>query len=150
MPKENGEPTAWELAQHEATRDVARRQREADRANKLTEIRSHTLIESAKGLMLINGGGAVALAAFLGQIWDKPGAQLLRPWLLSAIFTLAIGVACAAMLSYIRYRTSLDERSLVPGDSPWWNLHRYVTWLCVLEFVSGMVLVVVGGFRALG
>jgi hypothetical protein len=59
--------------------------RHAARANKLTEIRAQSLIESAKGLALINGGGAVALAAFLGQIWDKAGAQPMRPYLLVAI-----------------------------------------------------------------
>jgi hypothetical protein len=121
----------------------------AGQANKLTEIRAQSLIESAKGLALINGGGAVALAAFLGQIWDKAGAQPMRPYLLVAIGTLALGVAFASVLPYLRYRNSVDERSLEAGTSPWWGAHHNRTILSVAAFVLGMGAVMCGEFRSL-
>jgi hypothetical protein len=140
------EPSVTEL--FKAEQDEALAKRHAAHANKQTEIRAQTLIESAKSLALINGGGAVAVAAFLGQIWDKTGAQPMRPFLLGAIGCLALGVAFASVLPYLRYRNSLAERSLEAGASPW-GAHHNCTILSVAEFVLGMGLVVIGGLRSL-
>ena len=149
MLDKDGEPTSWELAQYQSAKDEANRQRHLERANKLTEIRAHTLVESAKGLALINGGGAVALAALLGQIWDKGGAQPMRPYVLVAIGVLALGVGFAAVLPYIRYQNSLDERSLEIGASPWWRTYPACTILSVAASILGMGIAVCGGFRSL-
>jgi hypothetical protein len=149
MPEKKNEQIASEFARSLSSSDDASRRIHAERLNKLTEVRAQSVIESAKGLALVNGGGAAALAAFLGQIWDKSGARPIRPYLLVAIGVLAIGVAIAAVLPYLRYRNSLDERSSEIGTSPWWCAHHYCTIFSVAAFVLGMGIAVCGGLRSL-
>jgi hypothetical protein len=52
------------------------------RANVLTQTTNQILNEGFKGLVLLNGGGAAAMAAFLQAIWDKPSAAPMRIYLL--------------------------------------------------------------------
>ena len=75
----------------------------ADRVNVLAQVRNQILVEGFKGLVLINGGGAAALAAFLQAIWDKPTAAGLRIYLLAGIASLLLGAALAGILFLARY-----------------------------------------------
>jgi hypothetical protein len=118
----------------------------ATREDKLTELRAQGVIEGTKGLLLINGGGAVALAAFLQAVWDK--AFALRPWLLWAIAVLTAGVAFASATFFARYLHGLSPKSVKPFQSAWWWVSVALMAGAVLAFVVGMCLAVVGGFVA--
>jgi hypothetical protein len=120
---------------------------EVDRGISEYEQRSAALRESAKGLALVNGGGAVALGALLGQLWEK--APAIRSWVLSGILCLVAGVAFASVLSYLRYRSTFHPDRHKIGASPWWQAQKWCTVLSVAAFALGMVLAVIGGFLAL-
>ncbi len=120
------------------------------RAISNTEQRGAALLESARGLVVINGGGAVALGALLGQTWDKANAAAMRPWVLVGILVLVFGVTLASVLPYLRYRNSFHPDREILGKSPWWRWHHRCTVASVVAFVVGMVIAVIGGFRALG
>lgn len=71
--------------------------------------------EGAKGLILINGGGAVALAAFLQAIWDKTRVDPLRSAILTGITWLVIGTAIASTSFFLRYLNIFSK-----NPTSWW------------------------------
>jgi hypothetical protein len=46
--------------------------------------------QGLKALLLLNGGGAVALLAFLQAIWIKEAMLALVPWIVAAIVCLVL------------------------------------------------------------
>jgi hypothetical protein len=57
-----------------------------------------------KAVLLINGGAAVALLAFVGSLWNNPNAEPLRPELAYGLSLFVWGVlaaACASGASYL-------------------------------------------------
>ena len=113
------------------------------------QIRGQLLLEGFKGLMLINAGGAAALAAFLQAIWDKPTAAPMRAWLLSGIALLLLGTAVAAATFVTRYMAFFHPKSSTPRSNPWWWAMQTLLGLSLLLFLVGMGLAVAGGFLAL-
>ena len=67
--------------------------------------RANLLTEGFKGLLLINGGGAVALLAFLQAIWDK-NAQL-RQIVLVGIGWMLAGLVVALLATFLRFHHSI-------------------------------------------
>lgn len=61
--------------------------------------------ELVRGLMLINGGGALALLALVPQVWRHH--PLLIPWLVVAVGFLAAGVLHTPHISIARIKSSL-------------------------------------------
>lgn len=55
--------------------------------------------------MVINGGGAISLLAFIGKIWDNNLAKDLLENLSTAIFIFSIGILLSAIASGITYIT---------------------------------------------
>lgn len=66
--------------------------------------RAALLTEGFKGLLLVNGGGAVALLAFLQAIWlvDK----ILAKAVLVGIGFMSLGLAVALLVPFFRYHHS--------------------------------------------
>ncbi len=62
--------------------------------------------EVARGLMLANGGGAVALLAFLPTVFDKDTLRPLATFVLAALFTFHLGIVTALVHSHYRRRCS--------------------------------------------
>ena len=120
-----------------------------DHRGTLTQVRNHILIEGFKGLTLIYGGGAAALAAFLQAIWDKPNAAPMRVWLLSGVSILLLGTAISAVVFVARYLTFFDPNSAVPGRSRMWRATFVLVAVAVGCFVVGMGAAVLGAFVAL-
>ena len=74
-----------------------------------TEQRNDAAREGAKGLLLMNGGGAVALLAFLQAIWkDNPR---LAKYIVVSIAVLAVGVLLAGVFHFFRYQASFNFQS---------------------------------------
>ncbi len=145
----NQEPSEFELEKHQAEKDRARSQIAAERANLLTNTRAQILNEGSKGLVLINGGGAAALATFAQAIWDKSDAAPMRWWLLFGICWLLLGTASASTIFLTRYFGSLHPNTTTPNKNPWWLAQLIVTILSVVLFIIGMGVAVAGGFIAL-
>ena len=60
--------------------------------------------EGVKALVLMNGGGSVALLAFLQAVWDK--APALIGYSLAGLACLVVGVALAGLVQFFRVHTS--------------------------------------------
>lgn len=76
----------------------------------LTDQRNDAMREGVKALVLMNGGGAVALLAFLQAIWSKEPALI--KYVLWGLGFLVIGVALAGLVHFFRYHTSLATQRL--------------------------------------
>jgi hypothetical protein len=81
-----------------------------------TRQRDQAASELVRGLLIINGGGAVALLAFLGAIWSSPGAVALAKPTIGALWILSLGALFAAAFHLLRYETSMRQQR---NDSSW-------------------------------
>jgi len=104
-----------------------------------------------KGLILINGGAAVALGAFLQAIISKPEAAGLIPFVLAGVGLNALGVASAGLIFWLRYMQSRyeDKKNQFTRKNPWWWAAWSTSLVSILLFVFGIGTVVVGGFTQL-
>ena len=106
-----------------------------------TPRRDEMSIHGIRGLVLLNGGGAVALLAFLQAAWEN--IPELVPTIVSAMIPLVVGAACAVAVHFLRIQTSLH-----------WFKHG--KWLKLLQngfavfsfvlFLAGMTIVIVGSY----
>lgn len=72
------------------------------------EIRASIDSETVRGLLLVNGGGAVALLAFLSGILQKPELEQLTRAVIWAVFTFQVGLAAAVVHNRCRRLCSLE------------------------------------------
>jgi hypothetical protein len=91
-------------------------------------------LAAIQGVILVNGGAAVAILAFLGNIWQKDNS--LHPMALAITWPLELflcgvtaGVATAAM-GY------LAQLTLAVGSMRFGNLFRVLAMLCVVVGVG--------------
>jgi len=105
----------------------------ADAAERRHEVRAEIANQHVKGLLLINGGSAAALLAFLQAIWaDNPN---LAKWVLLALGFLCLGVATAGFSNWLRYMTSLRFQDGAPSRFAWSNLSYTVQHLSLVCFL---------------
>ena len=113
-----------------------------------TRQRDEASKEGVRGLLIINGGGGVALLAFLQAIWLKD--EGLAKYVLIGISLLAFGVFFAGLSSFLRYHASFNFQQ---GREDRWLLYRrgYVgCWYMSLSlFLLGIGVVVRGAWRVL-
>jgi hypothetical protein len=122
---------------------------DSERANLITDVKNQILVEGMRGLFLINGGGAVALATWLQAVWDKEWAAPMLWWHLCAMAAFALGVFFGAFVPLWRYLVFLYPRRDTPKQNPWWWAHVLTTVFSILSFAVASGLVVKGGFAAL-
>ena len=72
--------------------------------------RATLLTEGYKGLLIINGGGAAALLAFIAQIITK-SPELAKLSFIGVSF-MAIGLGCASLIPFFRYHHSHKAEKL--------------------------------------
>lgn len=71
------------------------------------QIRATIDSETAKALLLLNGGGAVALLAFLPTVIDREGYQPLARAVLYGVLMLMSGLVSAVIHNHLRRHCSL-------------------------------------------
>jgi hypothetical protein len=120
-----------------------------DRDNLMTQLRAEMLLEATKGLVLINGSGAVALATWLQSVWEKPWAVSMLWWRVSAMMVFGIGVGLAGIVPYVRYLASLNPNSTTPKKNPYWWIHLFVSLISSSCFAIAVMLIAIGCYRAL-
>jgi hypothetical protein len=108
-----------------------------------TAIRSTIQNEASKILALINGGGAVSLAALLQAVWDiwEPAS---RGLVISGIRCLLVGLAVVPVTLVLRYINGLLQRSHKPWRNPLWYVILLTYAITVALFVIGMYLATEG------
>jgi len=119
-----------------------------ERANVITETKNRILSEGMKGLFLINGGGAIALAAWIQAVWEKDWAAPMLKLQLFSLGLFAIGVIFAALSPVARYLVFHHKNTLTPSKNPFWWTHMAVTALSILSFAIATGLIVKGGLEA--
>jgi len=104
-----------------------------------------------RGLVLINGGAAVAFGALLQAIIGKPEAQAYIPWVIAAVAACAVGVLPASLAFWLGYRQWIEEKRTgrFLEHNPWWKAKWAAAFLSGGLFLSGVAVAVVGGYVAL-
>lgn len=125
------------------------------------EIRAQIDTENVKGLVIINGGAAVALLAFLPAVLDKPEFDALTRAALWSLLIFQIGLLFAILHNRLRRICSLEyERhdymppactlfaiKLKEPCTCWRSI--ICMWLSVVAFSIAGVTVFLGGLSAL-
>ena len=109
--------------------------------------RAEVFTEAVKSLILVNGGGAVALLAFLQAVWDR-NVALARLSLIGICFMLA-GVTFALVIPF--FRVPHSHRAEQTEDLKTWMWYAYYAcaYLSVGSFFVGWGYLVVGALRLL-
>ncbi|HKJ62038.1 MAG TPA: hypothetical protein VKA94_08585 [Hyphomicrobiales bacterium] len=111
------------------------------------EIRAQIDSENAKGLLLINGGGAVALLAFLPHIIDNDGFLPLIIATLIAIFFFQFGLISAVLHNRYRRMCSLEyeKHGYSPPKRPSaCKLSDTYLWVSTILFSLAGITVAIG------
>lgn len=113
-----------------------------------TEQRNDALREGVKGLFLMNGGGTVAMLAFLQAIW-KENPQLAK-YVLVCIAFLTIGVFLAGLVQFFRYHASFNFQD---GRHGAFKVYRFLylaaAYGSLAAFLVGVSVVVSGAWCTL-
>ena len=125
------------------------------------EIRAQIDTVNVKGLLLINGGAAVALLAFLPTVLNKPGYESLARGNLWALLIFQAGLVAAVVHNRLRRICSLrhEQHKYQPPPCKLFGktlrepctCHGSILfmWLSVAAFVAGSVTVFFGGLHSL-
>jgi hypothetical protein len=125
---------------------------EHDRAKDFTQQRNEAVLEGVKGLFLMNGGGAVAMLAFLQvAVVHRP---LVIPYVLSSVVCFSVGIALAALIPFFRYHSSYNFQKAAARSKDDANYKRHrqfrslwvaFSYLSVTAFVIGAMILAIGG-----
>lgn len=116
-------------------------------------IRAKIDSQNVKGLVLINGGGIVALFAFLPHILKEPQFICLTKSVLIGIFSLTLGLTTTLIHNHLRRRCSLAYDQQKPkikwiffGNEPVvCHFSHLFMWLGYLFFILAGLIIVIGG-----
>jgi hypothetical protein len=95
------------------------------------EIRAQIDTESVKALLLVNGGGAVALLAFLPSVFSTTDLRPLAEPVTWALFAYQLGLFFAVLHNHWRRRCSLAYEAAVGKPPPCTVLGRALSEPCV-------------------
>lgn len=116
--------------------------------------------ETVRGLLLINGGGAVALLAFLPGVLQKPEYESLARAIIWSVFTFQVGLVLAVVHNRMRRICSLEyakkerKRCSIFGyelDEPCichWSTG--FMWGSIISFLIAGVIVLKAGLGIVG
>lgn len=123
------------------------RERIEDRAWEHAKRRDEMAIHGLKALLLLNGGGTVALLAFLQAVWVVKDAAGLVPWVVAGMIPLLLGAAASGWVHFMRYKTS-EVYQMVGREEgrEMTRRHKRVTAFALVMFLAGMGIVVGGAF----
>ena len=113
--------------------------------------------ETVRGLLLINGGGAVALLAFLSSIIGKPEFSVLSQAVIWATFLFQVGLVAAVVHNRFRRLCSLEYAKKQENRKQCTLFGRVLRepcichwstgamWASILSFVAAGVVVLIAG-----
>ena len=99
------------------------------------ERRSQIDTETVRALLLINGGGAIALLTLLPSILDKEGYEPLASAILKGVLILMIGLVSAVVHNQFRRRCSLhyDQHSMKPPRGRIFGFTLWAPTVCCIS-----------------
>lgn len=124
------------------------------------EIRAGVDTETVRGLLLINGGGAIALLTFLPGVLQKPELESLARAIIWAVFTFQLGLAFAVIHNRMRRKCSLEyakkERvqcsifGIVLREPCVCHWSIGFMWSSIMAFLAAGIIVLVAGLAVVG
>jgi uncharacterized membrane protein YidH (DUF202 family) len=113
-----------------------------------TRQRDQAAAELVRALLLINGGGAAVLLAFLQAIWKEDKA--LANTTIWTLVALSVGAGLTALFHLCRYRASVHYQR---GDSrrgeKFARFYNVAASLSLLAFGVGIIMLAIGSLNAL-
>jgi hypothetical protein len=114
-------------------------------------------IETVRALLLINGGGVIALLSLLSQIFGKAGYEELASPILWGTLIFVVGLGCAVIHSRLLRKCSLvyDQHNMIPPKGRllgfklseptvcWFSY--WLMWLSICAFLFAGIFVAVSG-----
>jgi hypothetical protein len=125
------------------------------------KIRAVIDADVVKGLQIINGGGAVALLAFLPVVIGKPQLRPLANAVLISLLIFAAGLVFAVVHNRLRRVCSniYDNYDYRPPPGQFWKFNfkeptpcamsKLFMWASLGAFIASVVVVFVGGWCSL-
>lgn len=110
------------------------------------ELRTGIDTETVRGLLLINGGGAVALLAFLAGIIQKPELAVLARAIIWAVFTFQLGLVAAVMHNRLRRKCSLEYAKKPENRTKCSLFGRELKEPCICHWSIGFMWASIGAF----
>jgi hypothetical protein len=100
-------------------------------------VRAQTDTESMRGLLVANGGGAVALLAALTAILDRDGYEPLAKAMLIGLFVMMLGVVLAVVHNHFRRLCSLEYQvhNMNPPNGTIFGMQLWAPTVCCVSIV---------------
>ena len=108
--------------------------------------RLEILNQTFKGLLIINGGGAVSLLAYLQAIENN--VALVKA-VLAGLATFSAGLVLAILFMIFRDQTSKSDQFRKPAVMVFKRLEQVCLYGSVLAFIVAVILLVVGFYGSL-
>jgi hypothetical protein len=97
--------------------------------------------------MIINGGAAIALLAFLGNVWNKDSSPDVLSSILGSLLIFCIGVLCSGVCSGFTYLAQYCYATSELGSDSKWKMGGDVNnIIAILSGVSSLILFGVGAY----
>ncbi len=142
---EQAEERAWEEQKRAEDLEWEKQKRKKDRAWEHALRRDGMAAQGLRAVLLLNGGGAVALLAFLQAIWTEPKAAELVPWVVAGMVVLLVGAAAGGWVHFQRYEAS--ETYQMEGRQEGREMtkrHKQLTKFAFRMFLFGIAIVSIG------
>ena len=104
--------------------------------------RAALLTEGFKGLLLVNGGGAVALLAFLQAIWSTD--KVLAKTVLVGIGFMSLGLAVALLVPFFRYHHSHLAQKKERKEKYSERKRKFFFWAYVISQYVSIIFFILG------
>lgn len=121
----------------------------SQRADAITVVKNELFVESVKGLFLMNGGGAIALATWMQAVWEKDWSRPMLEMHLWGMAGFGVGVFAAGVSLLARFLAFYHPKTNTPLENPVWWVHVVASVFSIVAFGVAILLVVKGGFAAL-
>lgn len=120
------------------------------------DIRAQIDSDTVKGLLLINGGGSVALLAFLPSILDKALYEPLASAILYGLLFFQLGLVSALFHNHLRRRCSIAYEKKKPKKRILWmeepcvcHVSTLFMTLSYLFFIVAGIIIFCGGIKTI-
>lgn len=102
---------------------------------------------AAKAFMIINGGAAISLLAFLGNIWNKDSSSAAISTITVSLLIFCMGVLCSGACSGFTYLAQICYASSdLRTKKVWHSAGNINNFIAILTGLSSLVLFGVGAY----
>ncbi|HEM6675109.1 TPA: hypothetical protein ACHFX9_000378 [Citrobacter farmeri] len=102
---------------------------------------------ASKAFMIINGGAAIALLAFLGNIWNKESTPTAAASISFSLLLFCLGVLCSGVCSGFTYLAQFCYASSDLAKHSRWNTSGHISnVIAVISGLASLALFAIGAY----